>query len=152
MHKPDYFAHDPESLQRLLERINRQGDLQDWNIPRPLVTLEDFFQGNADYGSIGYNLDPEPSPQEFYDFFRSIREKVEVYDVRVQVNGQEESERWPWSDTIWIITSANTSDVERWLGERFKADSLSIGFEQDCRILEQYQLPEGMSAIGVWWD
>jgi len=149
----DYSAHDPEALQRLLERINRQGDLRDWAIPRPLVTLEEFFEGNSDYSSIGYNLIPPPSPQEFYDLFRSIREKSEVFDVRVQVNGQEESESWPWSDTIWIITSAEAEEVEHWLGERFQADApLTIGFEQDCRKLEKYQLPEGMNAIGVWWD
>jgi hypothetical protein len=148
----DYFAFDPEALKQLVERINQNGDLRDQEIPRPLVTLEDFFEGNNDSGSIGYNLNPPPSPQEFYDLFRSIREKSEVYDVRVMVNGQEEPNSWPWSDTIWLVTSAKPDRVKDWLGEHFQADDLVIGFELDNRKLEEYQLPEGMNAIGVWWD
>ena len=150
--EPNYFEHDPEALQRLLKRINRQGDLRDQANPSPLVTLEEFFVGNSDFGSIGYNFNPPLPPQEFFGFFRSIREKPEVFDVRVQVNGQEEPDRWPWSDTIWIITSAKADEVGRWMGEHFRADALLIGFEQDCRKLEEYRFPEGMNAIGVWWD
>lgn len=150
--KVDYFRYDPEALKKLLERINQQGDLQDQEIPRPLVTLEEFFEGNHDSGSIGCNLNPPPPPQAFYDLFRSIREKAEVNDVRVMIIGQDEPGSWPFSDTIWLITSAMPDEVKNWLGDQFQADDLILGFEQDCRKLERYHIPQGMRAIGVWWD
>ncbi len=148
----DYFGHDPEALRRLSERIHQQGDLKDQEIPRPLVTLEEFFEGNHDFASIGFNLDPPASPQATYRLFRSIRDKAHVQDVRVMVMGQEEPDSWPWSDTVWIITSATPYEVRDWLGEQFRADSLILGFARDSRKVEPYQLPQGMSAIGVWWD
>ncbi len=148
----DYFGHDPEALRRLLQRAGQLGDLQDQDAPRPLVTLEEFFEGNHDFASIGFNLDPPPSPQAIYRLFRSIRDKTDVQDVRVMVMGQEEPDGWPWSDTVWLITSATPDEVRGWLGDQFRADDLILGFEQASRKMEPYQLPPGMNAIGVWWD
>jgi len=39
--------------ERLLERI---GDINNFELARPVVSLELFFDGNDDWGSIGYNL------------------------------------------------------------------------------------------------
>lgn len=150
--KVDYFEYDTEALKKLLERINQQGDLQDQAVPRPLVKLEEFFEGNRDYRSFGFNLNPPPSPQALFDLFRSIREKPEVHDVRVMVNGQEEPDSWPWSDTVWLITSAKPEEVKNWLDGPFQADDLISGFDQESRKVEHYQIPQGMNAIGVWWD
>jgi hypothetical protein len=51
-----------EARDRLLARI---GDVNDFSRPRPLVTLAEFFEGNTDPASIGYNLPGDPSPQDF---------------------------------------------------------------------------------------
>jgi hypothetical protein len=37
-------AHMPPS-KRLIERINRNGPVDDFSTPRPVVTLEEFFEG-----------------------------------------------------------------------------------------------------------
>lgn len=150
----DCPACDHQALQRLIKRISRQGDPYDSNAPRPLVKLEEFFEGNQDYGSIGYNFYPyQPSPQEFYNFFRSIRDKPEVYDVLVELRPLEEADKWPYSDMIWIITSADVDEVNRWLGEQYQADApLYVGFEDLDEKMEDYEVPEGMQALGVWWD
>ena len=140
-----------ESRQRLRERISVHGDINDPTTPRPLVTLEEFFEGNADYGSIGYNFYPQPAPSEFYAAFLKIRSRPDVADVRVQVNDQIESEDWPSTDTIWIITSAIPDEVQSWLEDRFKADDVIVGFP-GFLALEPYIVPEGMQAIGIWYD
>jgi len=135
-----------------MNRVNAEGDINNPDTPRPLVTLEEFFDGNNDYGSIGYNFYPDqPSPSEFYETFKSIASKPEVYDVRVQVNDQIEPEDWPSTDTIWIITSVGSDEVDTWLGERFHGDDYILGFP-DSYPIEDYEIPEGMQAIGVWWD
>ena len=142
-----------EARNRLLTRINRNGDINDSNVPRPLVTLEEFFKGNNDYGSIGYNFYPDqPDPADFFRLFKTIRNKSEVVDVLVEVKDIEDPEGWPSADTIWIITSASVDDVGKWLGQRFRADDILIGFSNVSYKIENYKVPGGMEALGVWWD
>jgi hypothetical protein len=137
---------------RLLKRISRLGNVNDPTTPHPLVTLEEFFEGNADFGSIGYNFHPDqPAPSEFYSFFKAIRSKPTVADVRVQVTQHDDPDAWPVSDTIWIITSEPREAVAHWLGTRFAADELLEGFQPDRRY-EPLMIPHGMHAIGSWWD
>src|SRR5688500_8873122 len=113
------------TLETLNARINRNGDVNDPAVPRPIVTLEEFFEGNDDYGSIGYNFYPEqPAPSEFYDLFKRIRERPNVADVLVEVTQQEMPNDWPSTDTVWILTAASLKEVASWLGERFQADEL----------------------------
>lgn len=50
----------------LMEKIRQKGDPNDPNAVPILVTLEDFFEGNDDPGSIGCNLTPMLGPQAFY--------------------------------------------------------------------------------------
>jgi len=150
--KPDVVS--VEARQILLARISRNGDINDAKVPRPLVTLEEFFEGNSDYGSIGYNFYPDqPAPADFYHLFKAIRDKPEVADVRVQVMDLEDPEGWPATNTVWIITSASVNDVKKWLGRRFRADDILIGFSKVIYYkIERYEVPKGMQAIGVWWD
>ena len=149
---PDVRHIEKKALKKLLIRINLNGNINDLSTPRPLVTLEEFFEGNDDYGSIGYNFYPDqPSPSEFYSLFKSIRVKPEVADIRVEVKDLEDPEGWPSTDTVWIITKATVKDVEKWLGQRFRADDFIIGFPEQYKY-EHYDVPEQMTAIGVWWD
>jgi len=140
------------SLERLKERIFRAGDINDPATARPLVSLEEFFDGNDDFGSIGYNFYPDqPAPSDFYELFKRIRSRPEVANVLVEVCQQEMPEEWPSTDTVWIITSASAGTVAKWLGERFQADDIFDGWTEHVQ-REPYQLPPGMKPIGIWWD
>ena len=116
--------------------------------------MEEFFEGNNDWGSIGYNFYPDqPAPSEFYAFFKNIRSRPEVVDVLVEVVLHEVPEEWPSTDTIWIITSAATDDVKEWLGKRFQADDIVEGWSEEQGFeVESYKVPDGMHPVGVWWD
>ena len=139
-------------LEGLIARINRAGNINDPATPRPLVTLEEFFEGNSDYGSIGYNFAPDqPAPAEFYELFKRIRRRPEVADVRIQVSQHEIPDEWPSSDTAWIITRASPEEVATWLGERFRPDEIIVGWPSAWPV-ESCGVPPGMQAIGVWWD
>jgi hypothetical protein len=139
-------------LERLVARINRSGSINDPATLRPLVTLEEFFEGNEDYGSIGYNFYPDqPAPAEFYELLKRIRNRPDVDDVRIEVSQHEVPDEWPSSDTVWIIARAFPAEVAGWLGERFRADELVIGWPTTWAV-EPYSIPPGMRAIGVWWD
>lgn len=139
-------------LEQVVRRINRSGDVNHAKTPRPLLSLEEFFEGNDSYGSIGYNFYPvQPSPAEFYEFFKDIRNRSTVAEVLVEVSQHEVPEEWPSTETVWIITSASPEDVVGWLGERFRADEILDGWIPG-NIREPYTVPIEMKSIGVWWD
>jgi hypothetical protein len=54
-----------DSRRELIRKLQAQG-LPSSEAPLPVVSLEDFFLGNSDYGSIGCNLSNNPGPQVFF--------------------------------------------------------------------------------------
>jgi hypothetical protein len=134
---------------RLLARI---GNINDFSRPRPLVTLEEFFEGNNDPASIGYNLPDPPSPRDFYQLLLGLRKRPEVNNVLVEVKDLEDPDGWPSCDTIWIITTASAKDVRPWFPERFAPDDVLDGFEASSTPIEKYEVPKGSRAIGAWYD
>ena len=109
----------------LFAQIKRQQEVGE---PLPIVSLEEFFEGNNDYGSIGCNLDdpqakpplpvpywPHPSPQGFYEILRAVRERQEVQDVLVEVSDTDVGEEdWPFSELVYILTTESIGEVEVW--------------------------------------
>jgi hypothetical protein len=138
-------------LERISERVNRHGDVNDPATIRPLLTLSEFFDGNDDFGSIGCNLSPPPGPAKFYEMLKSILERSDVADVRVQITMFDDPEAWPFSDTVWIITSANPQTVAGWFDGSIRPDECSSGWT-DGLLFEHVPLPEGMRAVACMWD
>jgi hypothetical protein len=137
----------PDSLRR---RVELAGPIADMGVPRPLLTLEEFFEGNDEYGSIGCNLPDCPMPREFYEVFKEIRRGPCVADVRVEIRSWDDPGDWPFSDTIWVITSLGWHDIQQCLGRRLHADAIRVGWPDYP--IEAVEVPTGTQPIGVWWD
>jgi len=140
-----------DPLERITERVRRYGDVNDRDTPRPLLTLEEFFDGNSWAGSIGCNINPTPTPTEFQLVLKQILDRPEVFDVRVHVTMFDDPEGWPFSDTIWVITSASHLVVPTWFDERFMPDGCYSGWNPDTKF-EPYQVPLGLHPVACWWD
>ncbi|HEV3343469.1 MAG TPA: hypothetical protein VG125_24060 [Pirellulales bacterium] len=138
---------DPRSA--LLKRI---GDVNDPSRPKPLVSLELFFEGNNDYGSIGYNLPDGPEPRVFYELLKRLRDRTDVHDVLIEVKDIEDPEGWPSTDTIWFITTARAKEVRRWFPEPLAPDDVIEGFPSSVERVEPYDVPDGYQAIAAWYD
>lgn len=136
-------------LDRITERVNRLGHPDDPDTPRPLLTIDEFFEGNVEVGSIGCNLEEPPAPEVFYTLFRSIAQRQDVYDIRVQITAFDVPE-WPFSDTVYIMTTATPEEVATWFPEHLKPDETWIGFVDQK--YEPYQVPGGTQPIACWWD
>ncbi|HNO79346.1 MAG TPA: hypothetical protein PKN33_14950 [Phycisphaerae bacterium] len=142
--------YDPVLRDKLLKRI---GDINDPATPCPLVTLEEFFEGNNDPGSIGYNILEPPTPSEFFELFTLIRNRPDVSTVLVEVmDVDEEFGGWPASETIWVITTSDASEVRKWIPQKFFPDEVLEGFESLGPKKEHFEIPQGMRAVGIWWD
>ena len=135
--------------ERLLQRI---GEINDFSRPRPLVTIEEFFEGNDDPGSIGYNLSPPVGPQQFYSLLKTLRDRHDVADIRIAVKQLEYPDGWPSTDTIWFITSASAATVRSWLSDPIVPDDIFDGFGAVGESIEPYDIPDGMNAVGAWYD
>jgi hypothetical protein len=137
-------------LERITARVCHNGDDDDPATPRPLLTLAEFFDGNKTIGSIGCNLIPTPEPSKFYDVLKRISGRPDVADVRIQVT-QFDDPDWPFSDTVWVITSAAPADVAGWFDEAMRPDECSFGWTEGM-VFEPFSVPPGMTPVACWWD
>lgn len=151
--------------ERLFTEIKRQ---QDTGEQFPLVSLEDFFDGNDDLGSIGCNLDdpntaqarkpetsvsfwPHPGVEGFYKILRTIRERPDVQDVLVEISDTDVDEgNWPFSERVYILTAASLEDVGAWAAGIFPTE-VSEGYDVGKSALAPDPLP-GYQAYTLWWD
>lgn len=121
----------------------RQGEI--------VVSLEDFFIGNDDRGSIGCNLgDDQPKISAFYDILRAIRSRPEVQDVLVRICEYDNPNSWPYTDTVYIIASATPQDVRCWV-EPLRPDEVYAGWMYGAPPNVPV-LQSGMKPYSIWWD
>lgn len=137
-------------LERITERVNRRGDVNDAATPRPLLTLAEFFEGNEVVGSIGCNLTPTPRPTELYELLKRMAARAEVADIRVEITMFDDPE-WPFADTVWIMTSASPEEVAEWFPEQVRPDECRRGWT-DGVTFEPYNVPVGKQPVACWWD
>ncbi len=138
-------------LERVTARVNRDGDVNNPLTPRQLLTLTEFFDGNNDFGSIGCNLTPPPGPERFHEVLKSIATRSDVSDVRVEITMHDDPEMWPFSATVWIITSAPPEKVAELFESSIRPDQCSVGWSDSVKY-EAMTIPPGMRPIACWWD
>jgi len=158
-------------LDKLLERINELGGIQYFEkknkdgiiinrhtrIPQVIVTLEDFFEGMPEscthnYAcNINFASNAGFSDFEFYELFKTVREKEMVQDVWVELSDYDPEEyEYPYSETCYISTAANEDELMKWFGD--------VAFPSEIHICEDGEI-EGIPTIKVgytlfccWWD
>jgi hypothetical protein len=117
----------------------------------PVVSLEDFFQGNSDVGSIGCNLIPHPGPQFFFEVLKAVRGNAMVQDVLVEVNEiVNDPETWPFSDRVYVLSSATADDIRSWL-KTLQPDDVTEGWANGTPPGAPAPKP-GVKVYSVWWD
>jgi hypothetical protein len=117
----------------------------------PIVSLEDFFEGNIDEGSIGCNLMEHPGIEKFYDVLLSIRNKDNVQDVLVEIMEIEDDEDyWAFSERIYVLTSIDESLLGSWVKDLEPTEldeGYAFGEPPNAPILLS-----GYKVYSVWWD
>jgi len=133
--------------ERLVEKITSQ-NLRPGEV---VVTLEDFFAGNNDRGSIGCNLgNAQPAISEFYSTLCDIRSKPSVQDVLVRICEYDNPSAWPYGDTVYVITSANIEEVRQWVAP-LKPDEVYAEWMYGPPP-KAPSLASGMNPYSIWWD
>jgi hypothetical protein len=145
---------------KLLTKIFKQGfRTPDWRHkePPPVVTLEDFFEGNTDPSSIAVNLSNHPGLAFFYDRLRAIRSRddvgavlVNIYDLDTLpvILGNENG--WPFAENVHILTEAPEATVQAWADELL-SDGAMEGWPYG-QAKEAPDAPPGYKWWSLTWD
>lgn len=117
----------------------------------PIVTLEDFFEGNADEGSIGCNLLKHPGIKTFYEVLLNIRKRDNVQDVFVEIMELEDDEEyWAFSERVYILTNAEKSTVEQWVNV-LEHSEVDEGYAFGVPPIAPKLLADN-KVFSIWWD
>jgi hypothetical protein len=139
-------------LERITERVTRHGPPGESGVPLPLVTVDEFFAGNDAVGSIGCNLAGAPPPGRFYELFKGITAREDVKDIRVLVIAFDVPE-WPFSDAVYIMTSADADAVTSWFPNDLRPDDIAVDLDfAEIADFEPCIVPPGVHAVRCWWD
>jgi hypothetical protein len=115
------------------------------------VPLDLFFTGNDDRSSIGCNLgDKQPAIQEFHAVLASLRERPEVQDILVRVYDADDDTSWPYTDTVYVISSLPQNAIESAL-ERLRFDQVSAEWMYGKPASAPEPKP-GFTPYSIWWD
>ncbi|MBU2662668.1 hypothetical protein KOI35_04035 [Actinoplanes bogorensis] len=139
-------------LPDLLAEIASQGGYESGFGPEPVVSLESFFEGNDDLGSIGSNLADHPGVQQFFTVLRHVRERPEVHDVWVGISEVMGDDEWPFSNHVYVVTSASADELLRWTTALSPEPEIASGWWNDVPPLKSIPVSAGMRVLTLWWD
>ena len=115
-----------------------------------VLSLDEFFIGNNDIGSIGVNLYPnQPSLATFYKVFKELIQTGQIENVFIRIADVEDIE-WFFTDTVFIIGDT-TVDTLRHKVTKIQPSEIYSGW--------LYGLPANLhdnfshkQVHSLWWD
>lgn len=134
---------------QLIERLRTVG-LPSGDVPSPVVSLESFFDGNDDVGSLGCNLTDHPGMERFYAILKQIRDRNDVHDVLIEVSEVEEDDddMWPFSEQLFVVSTADLATVSLLLSELQPTE-----ITNDAPLPPSARaIPAGFTIYAAWWD
>lgn len=136
---------------KLKARLVPFGELDQSQKITPALTLEEFFDGNSDEGSIGCNLVPHPGIEAFRKTFETLAGRSDVSGVFFPVTEFIDGLDWPFVDNVLVVTTAlpelifdacvKVEPSEAWILD--PADHVRF---------EGMRVPEGVHVVNLWWD
>ncbi|MFN0031621.1 MAG: hypothetical protein ACKVOR_05625 [Flavobacteriales bacterium] len=130
----------------ILEKITKAG------FPKSevAVSVDEFFDGNDDEGSIGANLYPEqPSLKTFSNTFKSMLASDRVENIFIRIADAEDT-NWFYTDTVYVVADATMDEVTEMLKGLQPTEIYSDWM---------YGKPVNISDVtadkkiySVWWD
>ncbi|BEL06317.1 hypothetical protein Q0Z83_045080 [Actinoplanes sichuanensis] len=136
----------------LLAEIQRQSGCETGVGLESVVSLELFFEGNDDLGSIGCNLADHPGIEYFHATLLALRERPDVDDVRVGISEVMGDDEWPFSDHVYVVASASAAEVLRSTAALHPEPELGSDWWTGSPPAIEIPIPEGQRLMTLWWD
>jgi hypothetical protein len=142
--KPDNLT-DKRSI--LLKKIKERGFPKN----EVFVSIDEFFEGNNDDGSIGANIYPDPpSLADFYNTLKEIKKDSRTDELLVRIADIDDTE-WFYTDMIYISGRYKSAEIKK-LFKLLRPDEVYEGMMYDEEPSNIPQLKPGSKAYSVWWD
>ena len=118
------------------------------------VSLEEFFDGNDDPGSLCCNITDHPAMPALYGALDAIRRRDDVQDVLVVVREIIDENTWPFSSDVYVITTLGLEDAADMVHAHLPEEAWPDSIDQ----------PSGPAPVGLpmpersahvfdlWWD
>lgn len=115
-----------------------------------VLTLDQFFKGNNDIGSIGVNLYPDqPYPAVFYETFKRLIQSGQIESVYVRIADVDDIE-WFFTDTVFLVGQISLDELRQRVAD-IHPTKIYKGW--------MYGLPANLSddfsdkqVYSLWWD
>ena len=119
--------------------------------PEPrIVSLERFFDGNDDVGSIGCNLSEHPGMDVFRDTLMGLVRRPDIEAVYAQITELDPGEgSWPFTDTLFVVGKISAEELQTLLA-RLEPDEVELANHSD--LPASIQQKHRGSVWRVWWD
>jgi len=119
----------------------------------PVVSIESFFTGNTNGSSIAVHVDPYPGLNTICALLTEVRGRPDVVDVLVvEISHEEPRESWPFSERVYVLTSATPGAVEEWFAPISPTDAVEYDWGFVEHIPGMSGLAKDMRVVSVWWD
>jgi hypothetical protein len=127
------------------------------NFDKPiLLSIDEFFDGNNDEGSIAPNLIDKPCISEYYDILKKLSENpkviacyVKLNEVMIYDNGKLNDNEWFYSDMIYIIGDLTKEEVKE-ATKKLKPDE--VEYEVEMINEDTYKKYIDKKIVYIWWD
>jgi hypothetical protein len=119
--------------------------------PEPqIVSVERFFDGNDDPGSIGCNLIEHPGVDAFRDVLTGLLRRPDVQAVYAQISELDPGEDcWPFADTV-LVVGAIPPDELRSAVSTLEPDEVAAA--EDFGVSPSIAKRHGSPVLAAWWD
>ncbi|MBL9081612.1 MAG: hypothetical protein JNK76_07395 [Planctomycetales bacterium] len=130
--------------ERLLKVIDEQPEAQQGGA---VVTIDEFFTGNVDLGSIGCNLIDHPGLPFFRQRLKEMEARDDVAAVWFEIYESDELD-WPFSENVIIQGTITEAEVRK-LTEKLEPSEIWLReikspHSRDSRLVG--------SVWNLWWD
>jgi hypothetical protein len=119
--------------------------------PEPqIVSVERFFDGNDDPGSIGCNLIEHPGVDTFRDVLIGLLRRPDVQAVYAQISELDPGEGcWPFADTVLVVGAIPTDELRSALSMLEPDD---VAAAEDFGVSPSIAERHGSPVLAAWWD
>ena len=121
-----------------------------------LLTIDEFFDGNNDEGSIAPNLETKRPMTEYYKILKELADNpktidafAELKDVMIYDNGQLNDNEWFYSDVIYFVGDLTKEEIKE-ATKTLQPDV--VEYDTENRIKGLSDKYKDKKVVYVWWD
>jgi hypothetical protein len=115
-----------------------------------IVSVERFFDGNDDLGSIGCNLMEHPGVDKFRDVLTGLLRRPDVQGVYAQIAELDPGEGcWPFAGTVLVVGTISVDELRATVSS-LEPDEVTQA--EDLGVAPSIGKRHGSPVLAVWWD